>query len=141
MAQMAELVDLVEVINTDEMKNLVATAAAAADSLSRSLEAVKALEESGALKALVEVGDFAFAMKQSMTSGILTGSLSTVLSLAETGDQMLEAVRESVNEAKKDTRKVGPMTLWNVLKDQQTQESLKFLLAMARRLPGLLESL
>jgi len=141
MAKMAELVDLVEAINTDEMKGLVTGAANAAESLSRSLEAVKALEESGALSALMEMGDFAYAMKQSMTAPILQRTISTGISLAVTGDQMLEAVRESANEAKKDTRTLGPVALLHALKEPKIQDGLKFLLAFAQRLPDLMEGI
>ncbi len=141
MAKMAELVDLVEAINTDEMKGLVTSAAEAAESLTRSLEAVRALEESGALSALVEMGDFAYSMKQSMTAPILQRTLSMGISLAVTGDQMLDAVRESVNDAKKDTRKLGPVALLNTLKEPKIQEGLKFLLAFAHRLPDLMEDI
>lgn len=141
MAKAAELVDLIDVINTDEMRGLVTSAAEAAESLSRSLEAVKALEESGALSALVEMGDFAYAMKQSMTASILTRTLSSGISLAVTGDQMLAAARESVKDAKKDTRKLGPVTLLNTLKEPKIQEGLKFMLAFAQRLPDLMEGI
>ncbi len=142
MAQLAEMIDLVEVLNTDEMKSLVGRAAEVAASLERSLGAVQALEESGALNTLTELAGFAVAMKSSMTSSILTRSLSDLaLPAAEAGSKMLEAVNDAKYEAAKDTRKLGPMALLNVLKDPQMQASLKFLLAMGKRLPDVLEGL
>lgn len=139
MAQMTELADL---LNNEEMKSLLARTAEVADSLERSLGAIKDLEESGALKALVEMGEFANAMKQSLTSSLVIRSLADVgLLAAEMGDRMLEAARDAKSEAEQDTRKIGPMTLLNALKDPKTQEGLKFLLAMGRRLPDVLESL
>ena len=138
MAQMAEMIDI---INTDEMKKLLATASEVADSLECSLRTLKEMADGGAISGLAQMGVFADALRNSMTSGIAIRSLSSVLSLAEVGDQMLEAVRDSADEAKKDTRKIGPVTLLNALKDPQTQESLKFILALSKKMPALLENI
>lgn len=136
MAQMAELIDYV---NSDEMKSLLARTTEVAESLERSLESIKALEESGALKALVEMGEFAHAMKQSMTSSILTRSLTNMLTLAELGDQMLEIVRESADEARSDKRKISARAVVKDLTNPELQEGMKTLVALGRRLPRLLE--
>lgn len=142
MAQLAEMIDLVEILNTDEMKSLLERAAEVAASLERSLGAIQDLEESGALNTLTELAGFAVAMKSSMTSSILTRSLSDLaLPAAEMGATMLETARDAKYEAAKDTRKLGPVALLSALKDPQMQESLKFLLAMGKRLPNVLESL
>lgn len=137
-AQMAELID---VINNDEMKNLMAGTAKAAESLERSIGTIKMLEESGTLATLVEIGDLANAITQSLTTSLVVRSLSPVLSLAEAGDQLLEEVRESAHESAKETRKLSIIALLRELQDPQVQKSLKFMLALARRLPGLLETL
>lgn len=137
----AQLSELIDVINNDEVKSLLASTAQAAGSLERSLGAIKTLEEGGTLATLVEIGGFANAIMQSLTTSLVTRSLSPVLSLAMTGDQMLEVVRESALEARKDTRQISLIALLRELRDPQVQESLKFILALSRHLPGLLEKL
>lgn len=140
-ATAAQLAELIDVINNDEMKNLLSSTARAAESLERSIGAIKTLEESGALATLVEIGDLADAVKQSLTTSLVTRSLSPVLSLVLTGDQILEVVRKSAREAEKDTRKLGLIALLRELQDPQVQESLRFILALSRHLPDLLETL
>ncbi|MCL6472347.1 MAG: DUF1641 domain-containing protein [Firmicutes bacterium] len=137
-SQMAELVDI---INTDEMKNLLSTVSAMTDNLERSLVTMKELEESEAIAGLAKIGVFADALRSSLTASLVVRSLSSVLMLAEMGDKLLEAVHDAKHEVANDNRKLGPRSLLSALKDPQLQESLKFLLAISKRLPAVLEGL
>jgi uncharacterized protein YjgD (DUF1641 family) len=138
---MSQMIELVDIVNTDEMKNLIATASEVAESLESSLRTLKEMEDGGAISGLAEMGVFIDAMKKSMTSSIALRSLSSVMSLAETGNQMLEAVSESVEEIKKDTRRLGTISLLKALKDPEIQQSLKFMLAFTKKVPCILENI
>ncbi|HEY3374704.1 MAG TPA: DUF1641 domain-containing protein [Candidatus Aquicultor sp.] len=139
-ATTAQLGELVDTVNTDETRSLVAGVAQTAESLERSLDIIKQLEESGTLETLAELGSLANAVRQSITSPLVSRPLSAGVSLALTGGQFLDAAQEAASEARRDTRRITIFGLLGELRDPQIQDSLKFILALARRLPGILNT-
>ncbi len=77
----------------------------------------------------------------SITPAIAQRLAATAAQLAELIDMINNVARESAREAEKDTRKLGLIALLRELQDPQVQESLKFILALSRHLPDLLETL
>lgn len=132
----------------DEMQALLAQVRESAPALVLTLRRVDELAKSGALDTLLDLAQVAHAARVSMSDVMIHRFSETARVFGELADTLatagapqnlpalLQAVAEARAEALADQRSVGIVTLVRALKQPQTQLALKFMLALAGRLPG-----
>lgn len=146
------LADLIEVLSSQEILGLLRQLQGAAPSLTKTLVRLEQLSTSGALDSLLELAEIVQAARVSMSdtmiahladSGRVAMELMDVLmvsGLPDRGPALLQAVQEARDAAVADTSTVR---LWDLLmapKEPELQFVLKFLLALARRLPKAMQA-
>lgn len=119
-----------------------------APALSHALKRVEQLHRSGALDTLLDLTEVVHAARSSMGDGMIARLGGTVRTLAELGDTvmtsglpeqvpaLMQAAAEAREEAARNTGTVGIFGLMSAMKEPEMQSALKFMLAMARRLPA-----
>jgi len=146
------LASLGDVLTRPGMQELVHAAAGASESLTRALQKLQRLEESGTLDVLLQAGDLLVGLKNSMSDAMVERVVVTAgagLEMADAAIQggagkLLTAVLRATNdaqiEAEKDTRKIGITGLMGALRDPEMQKGLKVVLALTKNLPKHLHS-
>lgn len=144
------LLEAADLLARPGMLELLRELSGAARGLTELLQTLRMLQETGTLEALTQLTLLAGAFKNSATDAMATrvaGLAAAGLELADQAvssgaGQMLaglgRASGEALAEAERDPR---PVTLWGLrgqLRDPQVQKGVKLLLALTRRLPGIL---
>ncbi len=148
LAELAERAgDLVDAATSPEMMELIQQARQSAPALTGALRRLEQASRTGALDTLLDLAEVLQAARVSMSDAMIARLAETARSAAEAGDLLVTsgvmerapALARSISgawdEATSDSRYVGPLELLRALRRPETQLSLKFLLALARRLP------
>lgn len=125
-----------EVMSSPEVLALLEQLRQSAPALTHALQRIDTASRSGALDTLLDLADVLHVARVSMSDGMvarMAGGVRVGLELADLG---LTAAEEAGAEAAADHKTIGPMALLRTLKEPGVQYGLKFLLALARRLPS-----
>jgi len=140
-----------EFAESPEIVELLAELRRSAPALTRMVAKLAALEESGGLDALLELVQVLQAAKVSMTDGMIARlsdaarvamELMDVLMISGMPDRapaLLKAAMEARDAAAADPERVSPLDFLAAPKEPEIQFMLKFMLAMARRLPAAMQ--
>jgi uncharacterized protein YjgD (DUF1641 family) len=108
---------------------------------------VEQLSESGALDTVMDLAEVARAARVSLSDGMIARMADGLRALLELMDglavsgapdrllALLEAAAEARADAAADTQPVGPLRVLAAMREEEVQFVLKFMLALARRLP------
>ncbi|MDA8066429.1 MAG: DUF1641 domain-containing protein [Thermaerobacter sp.] len=144
------LLEAADLLARPGMLELLRELSGAARGLTELLQTLRMLQDTGTLEALTQLALLAGAFKNSATDAMATRVAGLAASGLELADQAVSsgaghmlaglgrASGEALAEAERDPR---PVTLWGLrgqLRDPQVQKGVKLLLALTRRLPGIL---
>jgi uncharacterized protein YjgD (DUF1641 family) len=148
LAVMAERsVTALDAVTDPEVLALLQQLRASAPALTKTLKRLDDLNTSGALDTLLELAEIAQVFRVSMGDSMVARMADMVRQLGEMADLLLtsglpkaapalmQAVGAAQVDAAKDPSSIGLMGLVRSLREPQIQFALKFVLALARRLP------
>lgn len=140
---MAEL----DVLSSPEVLALLAQLRRSAPALTRALRRVEELSDSGALDTVMDLAEVVHAARQSLSDGMIARMAEGLRVLIEMADRLsvsgapdrlpalLDTAAAARAEAAADRRPVGLLSLMAALREEEVQFVLRFMLALARRLP------
>jgi uncharacterized protein YjgD (DUF1641 family) len=138
----------VDLLASPEVFELLVQVRQSAPSLARTVQRVDELTKSGAMDSLLNLAQVLEAAQKSMGDPMVARIGNLVRVLGEMGDLLIssglpekapvvmEAVAAARTDAEADQSVVGVFGLMKALKQPEIQFALKFVLALARRLPA-----
>lgn len=149
LAEMAERAGTaVDIATSPEVLELLGQVRASAPALTHAIRRVDELTKSGALDSLLDLAQVLQAAQSSMGDAMIhrlgnlirvfgeMADLLVVSGLPEKVPALMEAAEGAKAEAEADPTAVSLFGLMRALKQPEVQFALKFMLAMARRLPA-----
>jgi|GEM_PF-3665528 len=137
----------VDLLASPEVLALLEQVRQSAPALTHALQRVERLTATGALDTMLDLAEVVHAARSSMSDGMIARMGTLVRVLGETADTlvtsglpeklpaMLQAAGEAREEAEADQSTLGVFAAMKALKQPEIQFSLKFMLALARRMP------
>lgn len=145
--QEKSMTGVADIAASPEVLMLLEQLRASAPALTHALKRVDELHQSGALDTMLDMAQVLQAAKVSMGDAMIHRmanlvrvlgelvDLVTICGLPEKLPAVIEAVGKAREDAEADETTLGVMGLLKALRQPETQVSLKFMLALSRRLP------
>lgn len=136
-----------EILSSPEMMALLGQLQRSAPALTRVLQRLEQFQESGALDTVIDLADVVHAARLSMGDAMIQRLANGARVVAELGDllmisgipdrapALLKAAQDARDAAAADKNFIGPFEFLSAPKEDELQFVLKFMLALARRLP------
>ncbi len=142
----------VDVLSSPEMLELLEQVRKSAPTLTRVLQRLQQFADSGAMDTVMDLADVAHAARAAMTDGQISRLADGIRVLFELMDvlmasgihdrapALLNATIAARDEAATNKKSIGLLDLLRAPKEPELQFVLKFLLALGRRLPAVMQS-
>ncbi|BDG62286.1 hypothetical protein [Caldinitratiruptor microaerophilus] len=153
LAVMAErAVTALDVLASPEVLDLLVQLKAAAPALNRALGRLVPLIESGGLDDLLDLVEVLRAVKASATDGMIARAgdkinrglelLDAIMQLKITHrlPELLAAIDDAARDAEQNQEFLSPLAVLAAPREKEIQHVMRFMLALARRLPAALQS-
>ncbi|HEY3366159.1 MAG TPA: DUF1641 domain-containing protein [Symbiobacteriaceae bacterium] len=142
---------LVDILLAPEVMELLVQMRRSAPTLTKTLQRLDGLEQSGALDTLLDFAEMIQAAKVNVSDGMIArlGNagrvglevMDTLMTsgITDLAPALVQATVEARNEASADKQSVGLFKMLSAFKQPELQYVIKFMLALAKRLPATMQ--
>lgn len=144
--KVVSMIELADDVVQPETLSLLRKLPEVSESLERTLDEVKKIEENGTLNTLLQLSEMVGSMKQSMTGPMISDMMEKAIIGVEFADdlvqkgslELVDGMITAFDKAKQDQLGKDPLSVFQIiqsLSDRQTREGISLLLSFVKHLP------
>ncbi len=144
--KVVSMIELADDVVQPETLSLLRKLPEVSESLERTLDEVKKIEENGTLNMLLQLSEMVGSMKQSMTGPMISDMMEKAIIGVEFADdlvqkgslELVDGMITAFDKAKQDQLGKDPLSVFQIiqsLSDRQTREGISLLLSFVKHLP------